>query len=234
DIIQTAFSLGIIPRFFHLLANTKKLIRSHGPHTTFQDTTIFARSPLPRSKKSKPPSCKLLATSLSAAQDSIRTSQPAGDAKKDLQVFKLLWDATIDVLEKVLDDGDLDHEAFGWGVFGLSSGYMPAPPSPSTYSLDTDPLFDIHKERLHAALLSLPSLGSPERGRASHAVSGAERVNQLAKARRQVHICASLLLQRMRCEGWNRVRWWHAVAVAERWVGHLGIAHVTMVDEEKE
>jgi hypothetical protein len=48
-------------------------------------------------------------------------------------------------------------------------------------------------------------------------------VEVLAKANRQVHICASLVLQRFRQEGWHRIRWWHGVKVAERWVQRLGL-----------
>lgn len=235
DIVSTSFSLAAIPRFFHLLTHAKTLIQVYGPHTTYSETTIFARAPVPRSTKTtKPASAKLLATSLAAAQDSIHTPQPAGPAREDLQIFKLLWDAAVDVLEKMLEEADLDHESFGWGVFGLSSGYISASATASVSKQNDDQMLEPLKQRLHDALRSLPSMTSPEHGRQSYAVCGAERVNQLAKARRQIHVCASLLMQKVRAEGWSRVRWWHGVAIAERWIGHTGLAHSCMWQEERE
>jgi len=45
----------------------------------------------------------------------------------------------------------------------------------------------------------------------------------LAKARREIHICANLLLQQFSREEWRRVRWYHGVAVVEQWIKHLGL-----------
>ena len=155
-----------------------------------------------------------MATSLAAAQDSIGSAQLSGPAKEDLHIFKHLWDTTVDVLEEVLATGDLDHESFGWGILGLCAGYM-YPSSEASYEL-----FEEHKHRLHEALLALPTIDSLRR-REELVVEGEERVEVLAKANRQVHICASLVLQRFRQEGWHRIRWWHGVKVAEKWVQKL-------------
>jgi hypothetical protein len=85
----------------------------------------------------KAPSAKLLVTSFAAAQDAYDSAQPDGPAKEDLQLFTVLWRTAIQVVEQILEDGNLDGEAFGWGVYGLSFGYMPAfasSPSPTSFS----------------------------------------------------------------------------------------------------
>jgi hypothetical protein len=162
------------------------------------------------------PSTKELAVSLAAAQDCIGSAQLDSPAKDDLMIFKHLWDATTALLEDILTTGNLDHESFGWGVYGLAAGYM----VPPCESLDD---FKSQKARLHDALLALPSMGSPERKREELVVKGERRVEVLVKARRQVHICASLLVQQFRREDWRHVRWGHGVKVAERWAEMLGL-----------
>lgn len=156
-----------------------------------------------------------MATSLAAAQDCVGSAQIPGPAKEDLHTFKHLWDTTVELLEMALATGDLDHESFGWGIWALCAGYM-YPPSEAAYEM-----FEEHKHRLHEALLALPAIDSPMRQREELAVSGESRVEVLAKANRQVHICASLILQRFRQEGWHRIRWWHGVKVADRWIAKL-------------
>jgi hypothetical protein len=49
------------------------------------------------------------------------------------------------------------------------------------------------------------------------------KVEVLAKTNREIHVCANLLLQQFRREKWNRIRWYHGVAVAERWIRNLGL-----------
>lgn len=235
EVLAASISLDTIPRFLHLLAHAKLLISVHGPYSTQPGTTIFTRAPTQQPMDvSQRPSAKRLATSLAAAQDSIHTDQPAGPAQEDLQAFTLLWHATISVLDKLLDMTRLDQESFGWGVFGLSAGYG-APNSPASSSPDPvaevsssssqppDPSFTQLKQRLYAALRALPSLSSPQHGRGQYAMSGAQRVNQLVKAQREVHFCASLLVHKFRAEGWDGVRWGHGVEVATRWVRSLGL-----------
>jgi hypothetical protein len=50
------------------------------------------------------------------------------------------------------------------------------------------------------------------------------KIEVLAKANKEIHICANLLLQQFRREEWQRIRWYHTVAVAKRWAEHLGLA----------
>ncbi|KAF2621643.1 hypothetical protein BU25DRAFT_416018 [Macroventuria anomochaeta] len=219
NILIEASDMPTIARFHYLLHHTKAYIHSHGPYTTHANTTVFTRAANPPTKLYGP-SSKCLATSLAAAQDCIGSAQVPGPAKEDLYLFKHLWDTTIDVFEEVLATGDLDHESFGWGIWGLCGGYM-YPPSEASYEL-----FEEHKHRLHEALLALPTVDPPRRTREELVVKGEGRVEVLAKANRQVHICDSLELQRFRQEGWHRIRWWHGVKVAERWIMRLG-----MVDE---
>lgn len=168
-----------------------------------------------------------MATSLAAAQDSIGSAQVSGPAKDDMHMFKHLWDATIDVLEEVLATGDLDHESFGWGIWGMCAGYM-YPPSEASYEV-----FEEHKHRLHGALLALPTMDATRR-RNSEAVKDERSVEFLAKANRQVHICASLVLQRFRQEGWRRIRWWHGVKIAERWIARLGLGEDVKLADGKD
>jgi hypothetical protein len=124
-----------IPKFGHLLAHAKTLIRLHGPHTTYPNTTVLARASVPHLRTtSNAPSAQILATSFAAAQDAHGSAQPDGPAKDDLELFTLLWRTAIHVVEQILEDGNLDGEAFGWGVYGLSFGYMPSFRSSSTSS----------------------------------------------------------------------------------------------------
>ncbi|KAF1957136.1 hypothetical protein CC80DRAFT_390097, partial [Byssothecium circinans] len=228
EALKQAFSLYPIPRFHHLFAHAKALIRVHGPYTTYAGTTVFTRAPIPRSTKtSKPPSLKTIATSFAAAQDSATSAQPAGPSKEDLQVFNLLWSTTIDILEQILEDGELGHEVFGWGVYGLAAGYIGEPESPLFVPRKSQ-AFESLKRRLRAALTALPSLSGAagrtelERVKAGLGMMPAERIGQLVKARKETHICANLLMQRFRSEGWGGIRWGHVIAVVERWLQLLG------------
>jgi hypothetical protein len=214
-ILRDVFKMSTTARFVCLLQHTNTLIQRNGPYTTFIDTTVFTRTRQAH-PRTNPPSTKEFAVSLAAAQDSIGTAQLDSPAKEDLMIFKHLWDATTALLDDVLEAGNLDHESFGWGVYGLAAGYTP-PLSGSPND------FMSQKARLHDALLALPSMGSPERKREEIVVKGERRVEVLVKARRQVHICANLLVQQFREENWSRVRWGHGVKVAERWAQVLGL-----------
>lgn len=217
--LAEASQLFTISKFYNLLEHSKALIGLYGPYTTHPNTTVFTRAARPTSQPCGP-SSRCMAISLAAAQDSIGSAQETGPAKDDLRVFKHLWDATVDVLEEVLSTGDLDHESFGWGIWGLCAGYM-CPPSEASYEV-----FIEQKHRLHEALLALPTKAASTQ-RNSEGVKGEGRVEFLAKANRQAHICASLVLQRFRQEGWHRIRWWHGVKVAERWIARLGLTEGT-------
>lgn len=215
-VLAQASHMSTISRFRFLLQHSKDLIETYGPYTTHENTTVLTRATTPRIKPFGP-SSKCMATSLAAAQDCIGSAQISGPAKEDLHIFKHLWDTTIELLEGVLATGDLDHESFGWGIWGLCAGYL-YPPSEALYEV-----FEEHKHRLHEALLALPAIDAPNRKREALIVSGERRVEVLAKANRQVHICASLVLQRFRQEGWHRIRWWHGIKVADRWLTKLGL-----------
>ncbi|KAF2676078.1 hypothetical protein K458DRAFT_322868 [Lentithecium fluviatile CBS 122367] len=220
EILATSSWLTPIPKFWHLLPHAKTLIRHYGPHTIFADTTVLVRANTPRSTKlEKLPSAKLLARSFAAAQDAHGSAQPDGPAKEDLELFTLLWRTTIEVVDQILEDGIADGEAFGWGVYGLSFGYIPSFPSPP--SADNSTSFDALRQRLHTTLLTLPNVNNPQRERERSSISPAERVGRLVKARNEVHLCGTLLVQRFREEEWASVRWGHLIAVVERWLGNL-------------
>ncbi|KAF2874381.1 hypothetical protein BDV95DRAFT_539782 [Massariosphaeria phaeospora] len=196
-----------IPRFLYLLAAAKSLIAAHGPYTTHPKTTVFTRAATP---SCNPPTQKDYAISFAIAKDCISSAQPDGPAKSDLQLFGLLWTTTIEAIDLLLESCHLDNESFGWGVFGLTAGYI-----------DPDPLFSSMKSRLHEALCKFPDMENPKRGREMLVIGGAQRVDGLVKARRQVHVMGNLMMQSFRAD-WGRCRWWYGVAVAERWIGRVG------------
>lgn len=200
----------LLPRFIHLLDESKALAKAHGPHTTYAGTSVFARAPIAR-KSSEQASSKDFATSLAAAQDCIESAQLDGAAKEDLAIFGRLSQSTNDALEKIIDSGDLDYETLGWGVYGLSAGYMV-----STSRREASPIL-AYKKRLHDALQKMPSIDSTVRKSLESVACCGGKINVLAKANREIHICANLLLQQFRREEWRRIRWYHAVAVVKRW-----------------
>ncbi|KAL1594406.1 hypothetical protein SLS60_010166 [Paraconiothyrium brasiliense] len=212
--------------FVSLFDHVKALIGQHGEYTTLRDPIIFTRAQQP-SPIPGPPLEEMVAHSLSAAQEAIHTTQPVGPAKEDLQLFKLLWDAAIDAMEKALEDGHLHFEARAWGIIGLAAGYM----DPQTTSIAEKEEFAAYRNRLRAALESLPSLTSPHDAQAS-GVSPEQRVYLLTKAKREVHTCSNLLLQQFRKERWTNVRWYHGLAVAKRWVGNLASEQTVAADED--
>lgn len=213
--VQYLESAPAISRFSYLLRRVEELVQTNGPYTTYAGTTVFTRAPLARSS-TKVISTSDLAVSLAAAQDSVGTAQIDRSTQEDSTAFKILWDTAIVVLEDIIQSGDLDHESFGWGILGLCAGYMPG-------HWSEDSLFLAHKMRLHDALKQLPSMDSPGFKRDVVTANVGEKIWMLAKANREVHICANLLLQQFRREEWKRIRWYHAIAVAQRWMGRLNL-----------
>ncbi|KAF1977290.1 hypothetical protein BU23DRAFT_564819 [Bimuria novae-zelandiae CBS 107.79] len=224
--VAKAFSLDAFARFSYLWAHAQSLIRLH-VYTTRQGSKIFTQAGQAPSSPSTP-SKKVFAYSLAVAQDCSHTPQPAGPANDDLQFFKLLWNATTDVFEKMLEEANLDLEVCGWGVNGLTAGYTEL----QTTSAAEKTKFIVYKGRLKAALNSLPSLSSPHSSPDS-GVTPHRRVFMLTKARREVNICSNMLLQQFRSEGWTIVRWYHGIAVAESWVGNLNMRQALVVTEEE-
>ncbi|KAL5399432.1 hypothetical protein PMIN06_001425 [Paraphaeosphaeria minitans] len=226
DAVSEALSLDTFPKFIHLYDHAKSLIGIHGRYTASSDPIIFerAQNKAPTNKK---PSREDLACSFAAAQDAIHAVQPAGPAKDDLELFKLLWEATIDAIAKVLEGGNLDLEVCAWGIIGLAAGYM----KPEATSHADKSSFSAYRSRLRTASGSLDSLKSPRNGRAP-GVSPEQRAYILTKARREIHVCSNLLLQQYRRDGWTHIRWYHGIAVAERWIENLTVAEVVPGEEE--
>ncbi|KAF1833692.1 hypothetical protein BDW02DRAFT_372225 [Decorospora gaudefroyi] len=216
DVLAEASRMSNIERFIHLLRHAEALIRQYGPYTTHKGTKVFIRAPTPCIKE---PSPRDLALSFAAAQDCSNSAQPSGPANDDLRLFFHLWTTTITILEDILARGSLPQESFGWGIFGLAAGYI-HPPSPSN-DLTTRNLFSNQKYRLHAALSKLPSLDGAKRS--EYVVSEKTKIAELVRTRREIHTCGHIILDEVRKEGWARVRWLHAMAVAERWIGAFGL-----------
>ncbi|KAF1941295.1 hypothetical protein EJ02DRAFT_348045 [Clathrospora elynae] len=228
EVLKNAFRMSNIERFLHLQRHAKLLVGTYGQYTTYSKTTVFARAHNPR-KEYQEPTITELALSLAAAQDSLNSAQPDGPARDDLLLFQCLWEITIIVLEDILARGSLEQESFGWGIFGLSAGYI----DPPANDLTIHNLFTNHKDRLHAALSSLPSL-DPGRRRSEYVVSEKTQIGALVRARREIHTCGHILLHTFRQAQWRRVRWWHAIATAERWIGAFGLMPEEVPEEMPE
>jgi hypothetical protein len=126
----------------------------------------------------------------------------------------MLGKTAVIALEGLLDLGELTMEPFAWGILGLSSGYT-----------SSDSLFDAYKQQLSIALNSLPTTGCEWNSSVSvHRIVQAQTgyVTEQSAANRQIHISAIMLLQIMRRD-WTRLRWYHGVKVAKRWIEHLEI-----------
>lgn len=212
-----------VSRFAHYSRQTKALVKTHGVYTTYAGTTVFCRAPIAPTPNQKV-STKKLALSLAAAQDCAGTAQIEGPAQEDLCVFKEMWAATKTVLDNILETGNLDHETFGWGIYGLSTGYMPRA------SWQENSKFTSLQTRLHDGLLQMLDMDQ-RRKRPTTPTSSGGQVEVLAKANRQIHVCANLLLQQFRREEWKKIRWYHGMAVAERWIEHLGLEGELVVEE---
>ncbi|KAF2025882.1 hypothetical protein EK21DRAFT_103589 [Setomelanomma holmii] len=195
--LEVVEDLPKVTRFLHLSRQSKALIKAHGPHTTFAGTTVFSRAPLAHDC-AKDVSVREFALSLAAAQDSIGTAQLNGPAKEDLAIFECLWSTTVDLLESMISTGDLDHETF------------------------EDSLLLAHKTRLHDAHLKMPCMDGSFR-REKRSLRSRGQVDVLAKANREAHVCATLLLQRFRREDWTRIRWFHGVQVVVKLTEHVGL-----------
>lgn len=205
-------------KFYSLLRTATMVIQEHGPYTTLKGTTVFARAsraPMPGST----PSLVDVAQSFAAAQDCFESAQPDGPARDDLDMFTNLWNVTIALLEDIAHRKYLNPEALGWGAFGIASGYMSsAKPEVPRKSVA------LYKDRLHAALLMLPSIHRRNRG--EYDPCGRISIDVLVTARKEVHMCTTLLLQRFKEEDWQRVRWWHVVSVTDRWLRSLGYVEI--------
>jgi len=218
DVLLEASHMTNIERFLHLLNQVRALIRRYGTYTILSDTSIFHRASAPRLHSSTAePSVTEVFLSLGAAQDSINSAQPDGAANDDLRFFGNLWKTTITVLEEILACGSLPQEAFGWGVFALSTGYMHLPSG----SLTDQNIFSNHKYRLHTALKMMPSLNGERRS--EYIVTGKTSTAALVKTRRDIHTMGHILLSKFRQDQWKSVRWYHAVAVAKRWIQAFGL-----------
>ncbi|RMZ74534.1 integral membrane [Pyrenophora seminiperda CCB06] len=201
-----------------MLTHMRALVGRYGTYTTLRDTNIFCRAPAPQLHSSTAaPSATKVFRSLGAAQESINSTQLDGATKDDLLFFHHLWEITITVLEEITSCSSLPEEPFGWGIFGLSAGYI----HPPSKDLIDQNKFDHHKYRLHAALKGLPSLD--EKRKSEYEFTKKTSTAVLVKARREVHIMGRILLSRFRQDEWKRVRWYHAVAVAERWIEAFGL-----------
>jgi hypothetical protein len=218
DVIADAITMTNIERFLHLLQHAKSLVGLYGPYSKQPNTTVFSRDVRPpRHPKPQDPSLNTLALSFAAAQDCTYSAQPAGSGKEDLDLFTLLWDCAVAVLEEILARGSLPQESFGWGIFGLSAGYM----HPPARDLTAQNVFLSNKRRLHDALNVLPSLN---RETSSEYVVGEKKTTALlTRARRDIHTLGHILLHEYKLSSWRRVRWLHTIAVAERWVGAFGL-----------
>ncbi|KAH9864407.1 hypothetical protein J1614_010341 [Plenodomus biglobosus] len=217
DIHEPASSLPAIPQFMYLLSHAKSLISSHGPYVILTDTSIFARAESTCSNNDGDASPAILATSLAAAQDCVDSAQPQGPAKEDIIFFHHLWKTTLAVFEAMLETDNLDIETIGWGVIGLCAGYMVKPP---------DQVLQSYKTRLSNALRLMPSLDWPGQGPQwdsyrDYMGSTGTTVRVLVTARSEIHACTTMLLQRFAKEDWRTIRWYHGIAVAERWSGAL-------------
>jgi hypothetical protein len=233
DVLTEASRMPDIERCFHLWQHTKSLVEKYGPYTTLADTTVFVRAS-GVSEAIKDPPIVRLALSLAAAQDCVNSAQPDGPAKDDLLLFTRLWETTIAIMENILARGSLPQEDFGWGIFGLSSGYQhpPSSSSPSHNHLVAKNIFSSHKRRLHAALLMLPSMDG--RRRSEYILGEKTKVEVLVNARKEIHFCGHILLDEFRKGSWGRVRWFHVVEVCEKWVRAFGLMPRKVQEELRE
>jgi hypothetical protein len=208
-------ALPPVARFHTLLEHASNLVQSRGAYY-ISPSGYLSRAEKPRSGLA----ATRFAASLAAAQDVFKhgTLQPEGPLLSDLFVFRALWETTVQLLERMLDSGSLRYETFGWGIFGLSAGY-----------LSSDSFFSGMKERLGDALRTLPRISTHagERLEAEHhrlrSRSRHGRLLSLTRANRDIHICATMLLQSIRSD-WNRVRWYHGIKVCEQWMAQINLS----------
>jgi len=159
------------------------------------------------------------------AQDYLTITQPKGPVFEHLEVFSMLGETTIIILERLLNLGELAVKPFGWGIYGLSSGYV-----------SSDPLFNSYKQQLYVAVDSLSTLCSKSdssSGRNFIKKGQTGHIFALSIANRQVHLSATMLLQIMR-KDWGRLRWYHGIQVARHWIDYLGIEEFKKEGEDFE
>ena len=218
DVLVEASYMTNIERFLYLLNQVRALIGRYGTYTTLSDTTVFHRASAPRLRSSTTePSVTEVFLSLGAAQDSINIAQPDGTANDDLRFFGKLWESTTTVLEEILACGLLPQEAFGWGVFALSTGYMHL----ASRNLIDQNIFSNHKYRLYTALKMMPSLNGERRS--EYIVTSKTSTAALVRARMDIYTMGHILLSKFRQDQWKSVRWYHAVAVAEKRIQAFGL-----------
>jgi hypothetical protein len=132
------------------------------------------------------------------------------------QPFDRLSTITIEVLEILLNTADLDYITMGWGIYGLSAGYI-------EHTSREELPFLSFKFRLHDALQKMPTMDSTTRKEVDSVACCGGNIAVLAKANREIYICANLMLQQFRREEWKRIRWYHMIAVAQNWLDHLAL-----------
>ena len=104
------------------------------------------------------------------------------------------------------------------------------PPTPS-HNLNQQNISLRNKARLHAALCMMPSLegdrlsgnGYMGMGMGMGMGSGRRTTEELTRSGRDIHTLGHILLYEFRKGGWKRIKWGHAVQVAERWAGAFGL-----------
>jgi hypothetical protein len=198
-IVEQAVTLEQVARLHYLYTQALIFAQSSGPYSLGEhDCTVYASMPEPDFLKER------FMYSLAVAQDYLTITDSTEPISENLETLRMLGETTISILEQLLDLGELAVEPLSWGILALSSGYI-----------SSDPLFSSHKERLCTAIESFT-----RRGFVIKTPSGC--ILKRSAAIRQVHCCATMLLQIMRRD-WSRLRWYHGVQVAKRWIDHLGI-----------
>ncbi|KAF2110657.1 hypothetical protein BDV96DRAFT_650766 [Lophiotrema nucula] len=155
-----------------------------------------------------------IATAFAAAQDSLANAKAGTlDPDSDLRTFNRLFTTTHQLLDAIVEARELDQQAWAWGVFGLSAGYM----APTQRASDD---FATLKHRLHHAIKILPVVEQCTRREQS-----LESIKVYKNKRGQIHICATLLLEMLKENNWASVRAYHAMCVADRWARNLGLTN---------
>lgn len=206
--------LASIPHFRRILRQAQTLLHAHGPYTTYAGTSVFSRAPIARDD-TRALSVEEIANSLAAAQDCIGSAQPEGPAQIDLALFEHLWRMTVSIIETITRTGEIDHVNLGWGIYGMCAGHV------GYASKREEEAFLSLKDRLHFALRLLPSMDAPIRREDDQARLSGNSVMPIATLNREIHITANLHLQQFRRENYARIRWYHGIAVASRWIQHL-------------
>lgn len=220
ELLKADACLLEMPTFLLLFTHAKLLIRTQGPYTVAAGTYVFTRVPCTQDSTTVASTVDL-AISLAAAQDCILITQPQSPANEDMLMSKKPWEAAVATLEELLQSGKLDAEVIGWGIFGLSSGYMAR--SATSSIVDNVQSYKMRLRKAFDLITSLDSTGQQwirYRGRM-------RKVRVLATARSGIHSCTTMLLQCFRQDQWRSIRWWHVIVIAERWASILDLDHDT-------